>query len=240
MPQKLTTMISKSAIAFLVLVLLIVTVTSFGFQDRKSAPKFDDSQYPVYDENNPRIPTTEEERTKHERKAKRFRGDIPLVSRPDFEVVAGSYEWPQDFSPLPVCESTSIILGRVTHAEANLSDDRLAVYSDFIIQSVEAFRSTDGLTQDSSLTATRYGGKIKFQDGHTLLVFQSGLGMPRVGRQYLFFLKKTDADFEIITAYEIKQGQVIPLDSGTSVFKPYANLSESALIQQVRQKIESL
>jgi hypothetical protein len=219
------------------LVLAFLTLTAFAtFQDQRrgtTQDKFDESQFPIVEEYAFKA-KAKEEQAKREVKAKRFRMVMPAVS---WGVLAGIHHWPADFSALPVAESTTILIGEVTDATANLSDDRMAVYSDFIINPVSFFKDSCNAAKDSSvLVATRVGGRVKFQNGHTLLVFNSGLGMPRIGRRYLFFLKQTDADSELLTAYEIRDGKVIPLDSGTSIFKAYENVNEAVLIKDTPTK----
>ncbi len=235
-------MVFNSSILPLTFLVALLTLTSFAnFQGQGRVPaqnKFDETQFPIVEEYALK-PKTKEEHAKSELKAKRLRLGVPVISLPHWGVAAGIHHWPADFSALPVAESTTILVGEVTEANANLSDDRMAVYSDFIINPVAVFKDSCNVAKANSvLTATRYGGRVKFQDGHTLLVFKSGLNMPRVGRRYLFFLKQTDADSELLTAYEIRNGKVVPLDSGTSVFKAYENANEADLIKDLQQKIE--
>jgi hypothetical protein len=235
---------ASNSILYLAVVLAVlapIAFAAFRGQGRGNAQdKFDETQFPVVEEYALKT-KTKEEQTKSEKKGKRFRLGVPIVSMSHWGVAAEVQHWPDDFSPLPVAESTTILVGEVTEANANLSDDRMAVYSDFIINAVAVLKDSCNVAkQNSVLTATRYGGRVKFQDGHTLLVFKSGLGMPRVGRRYLFFLKQTAADSDLLTAYEITNGKILPLDSGTPNFDMYKNANETDFIREVQQKIESL
>jgi hypothetical protein len=236
--------INNPVLSFLIPVLVLLITPGLGaFQSQKKVPtqtQIDESQFPVVDEYDVRY-RSKEEKAKSHLKAKRFRMDVPAVSLPHYRVAAGVHNWPEDFSPLPIADSTLILVGDVSRAEANVSDDRYAVYSDFTIDPVTVLKDVGNLVKEnSSVIATRYGGRIKFHDGNTLWVFKSGLGMPRVGRRYLFFLKEGDADFEIVTAYQIKDGRVSPIDSGTSKFDAYKNVTEASIIKEVHQKIETL
>jgi hypothetical protein len=241
--RRLSTLINTPVLpAGLVIAFLTLTAfTVFQGQDKRSTQdKFDETQFPIVEEYSVK-PRNIQERAKGELKAKRFRLGALIVSLPHWGVVAGIHPWPADFSALPVAESTTIVVGDVMDATANLSDDRMAVYSDFTISPTKVLKDSCNFAKENSLlTASRYGGRVKFQDGHALLVFMSNLGMPRVGRHYLFFLKQTDADFDIVTAYEIKGDKVTPLDSGTSAFDNYKNASEADVLREIQQKIKGV
>jgi hypothetical protein len=244
MNYRLRRCINTPVLSSFTLLLVLLTVTAFGaFRSQKKTltqTQIDETQFPVVGEYDVKH-RNKEEKAKSELKAKRFRMDVPAVSLPHYRVAAGVHDWPEGFSPLPIADSTLILLGDVSGAEANLSDDRHAVYSDFTIVPFNVLKDVGNVVKEnSSVIATRYGGRIKFQDGNSLWVFKSGLGMPRVGRRYLFFLKQSDTDSEIVTAYEIKDGRVFPLDSGTSKFDAYRNVTEAGLIKEVKQKIETL
>lgn len=253
MNQRLKTIMARRVVSA-TLGFVLLTLTAFAvLQSQTKAPaqsqdltkkkastenKFDETQFPTVEEYAFKQ-ETKEERAKSERKAKRFQMVAPASS--NFGVVAGVHHWPTDFSALPVAESTTILIGEVISATAKLSDDRMAVYSDFTIKPVTFLKDPNHPAEsDSLLIASRNGGRIKFQNGHTLLVFDSGLGMPRAGRRYLFFLKQTDADFELLTAYEITNEKVSPIDSGSPNFDAYENIGEADIIKAVLQKIESL
>jgi hypothetical protein len=229
-----------SIVLLISLLVEIVSITAFsGLRGQGKSPQktFDETQFPVVDEYTLKIQNNIE-RAKSESKAKRFRMAIPAVSDSPTMVLAGVRHWPEDFSALPVRESTAIVIGDVTEAKANLSEDRTAVYSDFKIKPVTVLKDNDKIGEE--LTATRYGGKVRFQDGNSLLVFQSGLGMPRVGRRYVFFLKETQDDADLLTAYELKNGKVLPIDSGTPNFNVYENVNEADFLKALQNKIESL
>ncbi|MFY9573498.1 MAG: hypothetical protein WAV20_19040, partial [Blastocatellia bacterium] len=63
-------------------------------------------------------------------------------------------------------------------------------------------------------------------------------GMPRPGRKYLFFLShnKQGEDYAIITAYELRRGQVVPVDE-SDAFASYTGSEEQAVLNQVRRAI---
>lgn len=71
-------------------------------------------------------------------------------------------------------------------------------------------------------------------------VYKTSLGMPQIGQQYVFFLKAIDEDFDLLTAYEIRDGKVAPLDGGTPNFKVYENVSETDFLNTLHQRIATL
>ncbi|MGI8470484.1 MAG: hypothetical protein ACR2N3_18755 [Pyrinomonadaceae bacterium] len=77
-----------------------------------------------------------------------------------------------------------------------------------------------------SIIASREGGGVRFPSGKVIFDLNTDTPMPKVGRIYVFFLKYSDeTGFSIITAYELLQGQVFPLDGVTlegNVVRQYA------------------
>ncbi|MGI8734808.1 MAG: hypothetical protein ACR2LM_16060 [Pyrinomonadaceae bacterium] len=206
--------------------------------DLKQEP-FDESQFPIVEESSPR-PLDAKEIAKRQLKAPRFRMAIPVSSNPNFKVAASIQHWPADFSAIPISQSQTIIVGVISDARAYVSEDKRAVYSEFTINTAKVIKDTCNLAEvNSTLTATRYGGRVRFPDGSTQLVFRSGLGMPRVGRRYLLFLKQTDTDYDLLTGYELRAGKVFPLDEGTPNFGRYHNIGEADFIKEVEQSIAS-
>jgi len=204
-----------------------------------TAETLDETQFPIVNETE-QAPDPSEE-TKRRLKAQRYRMAEALTSNPHFKVAASVHHWPENFSAVPIAESTTVLVGEVITAKGQLAADRTAVYSDFAINPVQILRDTINIVKlGETVTASRYGGRVRFRDGNTLLVFQSDLGMPRTGRRYVFFLRATDADFELVTAYELRAGKVLPLDGGTPNFSTYENWDEKVFIQEVQQKIEAV
>ena len=62
--------------------------------------------------------------------------------------------------------------------------------------------------------------------------------MPRVARQYVFFLTRNDPGepYHLVTGYEIRNGRIFPLDRTTSSdtdFDAFINMDEAAFFQQL-------
>jgi hypothetical protein len=62
--------------------------------------------------------------------------------------------------------------------------------------------------------------------------------MPQVGRKYVFFLNYKTAinAFEIVTAYHLRKGRVVPLDDAENL-KKYANGDADTFLAEVRSAV---
>jgi hypothetical protein len=198
--------------------------------------RIDESRFPVVDESTPE-PSDPIKRAKRQAKGKRFKGELRLTSNPNFQTGATVYHWPPDFPPLPVAESDLIVIGEVGDATAHISTDRTAVYSEFTVNVNRVLHNVIGASIDpkTSIVATRYGGRVKFPDGSTQLLYNTDQGMLQPGARYVLFLKRVDDDFDLLTGYELSNGKVTPLDSGTPKFSDYAGAEESYLIGEIEK-----
>jgi hypothetical protein len=151
---------------------------------------------------------------------------------------------------LPISQSDAIAIGQVTNAEAHLSNDKTNVYSEFLVRVEDVFKSDrfGSLSFGGLISLTRSGGRVRFPSGKTLLRGSYGRGMPRAERRYLFFLKYNDEgqNYPIITAYELRNGHVFPLDwsrkggTETSYFgaSSYESAQEASFIGELKAAIE--
>ncbi|HJP92211.1 MAG TPA: hypothetical protein VJ875_09665, partial [Pyrinomonadaceae bacterium] len=123
-------------------------------------------------------------------------------------------EGAMNFPALPVAESSYILLGRVTNAEAHLSENKKNVYSEFTISVEKVFKTADSsIIVGNEIVVDRIGGYVKCPNGRTLLYRVASTNMPAVNERYLLFLtSKNDQDFSILTAYALKSDGVSPLD----------------------------
>jgi hypothetical protein len=93
------------------------------------------------------------------------------------------------------------------------------------------------VTENSLLTIERLGGYVKYPNGQKILFRISGWNMPKVGSEYLFFLNSRNMiDWEIVTAYEITDAGVLPLDE-SSQFEAIKGTSSANILKQVRDLI---
>lgn len=159
-----------------------------------------------------------------------------------------SSHWEIGLPALPTAQSDAIILGDVINAQAYLSNDKSGVYSEFIINVRQIFKDYIGesLKPDAILIAEREGGVARFQNGRILRYKVWKQGLPRPGSKYVFFLKRNEQgqDYLIITAYELRNGHVFPLDGadikeedGKLQFAVYEGSVEERFLDAMRQAI---
>jgi hypothetical protein len=115
---------------------------------------------------------------------------------------------------LPVTECEAIVVGEITEAEAYLSDDISAVYSEYRIQVSKVLKGASHVEPGGVIYADREGGSVRYPDGSILRVVWSSMSIPRVGSRYLFFLRETPgvSDYRLGTLYELGANDVQPLD----------------------------
>lgn len=143
-----------------------------------------------------------------------------------------------DFPALPVSTSQLIIVGRVGEASAHLSEHKMNVFSEFLVAVNSVLKTpTREITDHSMLTIERLGGNVRYPNGRTILFRISGWNMPRVGSEYLFFLNsRNKLDWEIVTAYELTETGVLPLDE-SSQFEALRGTPSIEILKRVRALI---
>jgi hypothetical protein len=131
----------------------------------------------------------------------------------------------------PVGQSDAVVIAEVKDARAYLSQDKTSVYSEFTVLVEEVLKNASVLSvvPGKTITTERSGGRVRLASGKEILRGFIGKPMPRAGRRYLFFLKGHEEaqSFSIITGYELRSGQVSPLD-GSSRFKEEMVIPEFA------------
>lgn len=128
---------------------------------------------------------------------------------------------------LPVSQSNAVVIGDVTNADAFLAEDKTSIASEFAVSVVDILENNAlaPVAIGNSIETIRFGGAVRFPSGKVIRQGRDGKPLPRAGKRYLFFLKYNNddgKDFDIITAYELCAGQVIPLDGENSSTGPYA------------------
>ncbi|MEK6407306.1 MAG: hypothetical protein AABN34_10110 [Acidobacteriota bacterium] len=163
-------------------------------------------------------------------------GDFP----PDSVGFATGTDWYIGVPALPLAQCDAVIVGEVAAAEAHISPDRTGVYSEFSIRVDEILKnSVETPVKAGDLTVgEREGGVVRFQGGRLFEYMIFHQGMPGTGRKYLFFLSdnKQGGDYLIVTAYELRDGQVIPLDD-SHAFASYKGSDEQEFLIKVRGAI---
>jgi hypothetical protein len=183
------------------------------------------------------------ERELREARGRRYneRAPDPLGDLPSSSVgFATGTEWYVGVPALPVAQSDAVIVGEVAASEAHLSNDRTGVYSEFSIKVDGVLRNQldTPLRVGDVIIGEREGGIVRFQDGRLFEYVVYHQGMPRLSRKYLFFLSrnKQGGDYSIITAYEFRSNQVIPLDDSPA-FASYKGSDEQVFVSKVRGAI---
>jgi hypothetical protein len=114
------------------------------------------------------------------------------------------------------------------------------VYSEFTIRIVKMLKNDNQmpLSPGGSVVAERPGGSVRYRSGEIGRFSLTGWGMPRVMRQYVFFLTRNNEDqtYHIVTGYELRGGRIYPLDRTTSNetdFDAYINVDEAAFFKRL-------
>lgn len=202
-----------------------------------------ESQLPVADYSAPE-PTDEMERDKRRAKGKKY-DKTELTVDPYSDVVTTSSHWASGLPAIPVERSSLIIVGSVLDAKAYMSPSKEGVYSEFTISIEEVLKNGAGykVAAGKKITIDRIGGRVQFSNGKVGQYFVTGQGMPLIGRRYLFFLTSADqdSDYDILTGYELRNGQVYLLDNpgaGHPITR-YEGADESTLLNDVRAALSA-
>ena len=227
-------------VCFLSFILTVLFVTGIGAQQGQevdrlrhdAAIKALDEQLPIVGIDAPK-PTEPSAHAKRLAKDRRHNLRKPLIGERN-TIMETVYHWPADFPPLPVEESTTIIVGNVSEANAHISEDRSGVYSEVTVKVDEVLKDTTGI--GGMIVAEREGGRVRFPSGTIFRYIVHSLGVPKVNHRYLLFLKPlVDGDFSILTGYQLLEGRVEPLDVTSVVpFAQYKALDEKAFLSEVR------
>jgi len=242
----------KTFTKFVLLVALIVASTimlmalsrrdpgSLAFTDQKETSRIEDEKKMPIAVYSASLPADSAERALRLARSGRYdkRYTVPFdESSPDTTMRSTISDWYLYISALPAAESDLVLLGEVTTANGYISNDRTGAYSEFTIRVNDVFKD-DGRLSSSLITAVREGADVQLPSGRIIryeIVYQ---GMPRIGQQYLFFLKYSEQgkDYSILTGYELRKNRVFPLDEAER-FAAYKKYDESTLLNAVREAI---
>lgn len=139
----------------------------------------------------------------------------------------------------PISQSPVVVLGRVLDSCAYLSNDKTGVYSVFSIEIEQVLKSSLPITNGAVIETEREGGRVKFPSGRLHLYVTDKADMPVVGGRYVLFLDgKNDQSFQIVTAYELQDRKVRPLDRLRDAQR-YDNWDESEFLVELSNKLRS-
>ena len=152
---------------------------------------------------------------------------------------------------IPVAESDAILIGDIVGANAYLSTDKTSIYSEFTLLVWEVIKdSSAAISTGVPVTIERSGGALRFPSGKVLIRGLLGKPLPLISRRYVFFLKRNPEgeDFSIITAYELRGGQVFPLDGISpkgevvvpfAAYQKYKGVDEPSFLVTIRTLTQS-
>jgi len=238
--------VHKLTYALLILVFATLGLTFGRSNQTPRDPAKENEYWKQVQARNLRFPTTDYEESdladpkkNQARKEKKLRkNDFKIVARnPRFSTaeVVVTQEGGMDFPALPVGQSTFVVLGRVTAAEAHLSENKKNVYSEFTVLVEKVFKSPgNSIVEGAEITVDRVGGFVRYSTGHTVLYRISMENMPLTGERYLFFLNSKNQDMSILTAYELGAKGVVPLDESAQ-FEQYRGFTETSFLNSLRE-----
>ena len=231
------------ALIFIILCICLVVVVSDPLKSQDKTPQGpkapDLEQFPIVDYMAAE-PADPVERAKWAKRGKRH--NIKYAPRID-QLTESTFlitDWDVNLPAFPIERSAAVIICRVSKAQAQLSENRTGVYSEFKIH-VESILKNDTKTPlavDKSAEVVRVGGRVRLPSGKIIVSAVDKQDMPRVGSKYVLFLTHhslhggEDEDLYILTGYEIRDGKVYPLDkvSSSHPMNKYTGASETQLL----------
>ena len=201
--------------------------------------KFDENRFPVADYSAADL-SDPKERAKRQEKGKKYdKSAWRIYPETTSSMARVDYVNP-NLPALPLTESSAVIVGQITDAKAYLSNDKTGVYSAFTVQVNEVLKNSSSvpLSSASTIEVERDGGRVRFPNGRILIYTISSQDMPVVGLRYVFFLitPHGQSDFQILTAYELREGKVYPLDDLPNLYR-YENADELNFLSELRNRI---
>jgi hypothetical protein len=251
----------KLTILFAILIAVITTIVISAFrqkaqnkpqtqtnqvQDKSSTKDIDDAATPIIDFFSVNLNADQSRINKNAQ----YDNSSFVISEPppnagEFIRFAGE----NSISDIPIEKSTVILEGQVNDSKAFLSNDKSGVYSEFTIVVSKVLKSNDDavIKSNETITAERFGGRVRYPSGKIIRYKISEQGSPSVNSKYLFFLSKTQTNgYKILTAYELKDDKVFALDgartfprSGAkSIFNRHDGQDYGNFISEISEAIE--
>ena len=145
--------------------------------------------------------------------------------------------WFYGMPSLPTLQSDVIVLGEVADANAFLSPDKTGVYSEYTIRVDQVIKTDDAtVLRSQTIDAQRAGGRVRQPSGLVQTYEISDQGVPRIGGEYVLFLKRVQGDLLILTGYELRNNNVKPLDK-VGFFNNYRDMDSASFMDQLQQAL---
>jgi len=214
--------------------------------DKQQQGREFESQFPIANLKDTNT-LTHAEREKRRKKSRRYDGYKNAIGE-NIKIITSSRHWAVGLPALPVLQSDAVVIGSIENAKAFITDECAAVYSEFELKIENVLKNDtyNPLAVGAQITIEREGGRVRTSSGRIGISFTNGMGMPRIGKRYLFFLthrfpetaEKEETDFYIVTAYELRDGRVYPMDNpggGTHpIANKYKNADETTLLRDLQ------
>lgn len=236
-------MISPKGFAYLLLVLAsLVVLGAVRSRPASTAPNaqrggFDENRFPIADylASEPTDPVVRARLRARSQKHNNSDWGINPNGPSDTTVKVDSVD--PNLPAIPFKRASAIIIGKVKNARASLSDDKTGIFSTFEISIEEVLKNASRvpLSVGAVVEADREGGRVRFPSGRLHLFLVKEQNMPQVNSRYVLFLEGGD-DFQIITAYELREGRIYPLDDLVQP-KTYENAEETTFLSELRTKL---
>ena len=250
----------KSILVLFGLLILATATTLPALPLRNQKPSTEDERQKTSDGEMPVAdlvladPTDPKQRALRQARGSRYgnRGAQPIAElTPGEEVLPLNSHWWWGLPAIPANQSDAIITGEVLGAKAYLSNDRTEVYSEFAVRVTEVLKNESclPLAFSNEVAIERRGGAVRFPSGRVQRYRTAHQAMPVNGRRYVFFLKSNESgqDFSLLTAYELRDGHVQPLDGYgdkgepvVSSFTAFAGMDEATFLKAVTDAIANL
>ena len=217
--------------------MLVVAISLYARVDSSLAqetPQEPEAELPIVDYDAPE-PADKEKREKRRAKGQKYgKADPPINPSIGEMSSTSSSHWFYGLTPLPTAQSEVVVVGEVIDANAYLTPDKSAVYSEYTVRVDEVLKTNDTtIVPNCTVDVQRLSGRVRLPSGHVQEYTVLQQGVPRVGRKYAFFLRRYQQDLVILTGYELHRNKVKPLDS-VQMFQVYKNMDGQKFMDTLR------
>jgi len=232
----------------LVFVLIMSAVFSQAVVKKQQSEAPDFRNFPIVDLA-AQSPTEPKSKTTRDLKARKYSKKYAKAIDEETDQVFSTSDWDLRLPALPVERSAAVIIGTVSGTAAYLTPDKTGVYSEFAIK-IDSILKEDPkkqVTAGSTISVERNGGRVRMPSGKIAVSWTNHQDMPKVGSRYVFFLTHdfevagdTFDDFYLLTAYELRNEKVFPLDkSPKESVLAYTGTAESSFLTDLAEALKT-